>query len=143
MLVLRRKAGERIVINDSIEVTVLRVHGGKVRLGFTAPPSVHVLRQEAKRAGPAPREALPRDETLHRQEPTFSRDDVGGINIGVARGSETPEVAVGSSHGEKEGPTEVDCSCGPSLDENSQEEISRASTAAPCIGGGSGIGAGL
>ena len=49
MLVLRRKVGERIIINDSIEVTVLCVRGGKVRLGFSAPPSVRVLRHEALR----------------------------------------------------------------------------------------------
>jgi carbon storage regulator len=47
MLVLRRKVGERIIIGNSIEVTVVRVRGGKVRLGFTAPLSVHVVRGEA------------------------------------------------------------------------------------------------
>ncbi len=52
MLVLRRKVGERIMIGDSIEVTVLRVRGGKVRLGFTAPQSVRVNRQEALPAVP-------------------------------------------------------------------------------------------
>ena len=54
MLVLRRKIGERIIIDDRIEVTVLRVRGGKVRLGFTAPRSVRVLRQEVLRPGEAP-----------------------------------------------------------------------------------------
>jgi carbon storage regulator len=49
MLVLRRKVGERIIIGDSIEVTILRVRGGKVRLGFTAPQSVRVDRAEAQR----------------------------------------------------------------------------------------------
>jgi carbon storage regulator len=49
MLVLRRKVGERIMIGDSIEVTILRVQGGKVRLGFTAPRNVRVNRQEAIR----------------------------------------------------------------------------------------------
>jgi carbon storage regulator len=47
MLVLRRKVGERIMIGDAIEVTILRVQGGKVRLGFTAPRSVRVNRKEA------------------------------------------------------------------------------------------------
>jgi carbon storage regulator len=51
MLVLRRKIGERIVIDGRIEVTVLRIRGGKVRLGFAAPPSVRVLRQEVLRRG--------------------------------------------------------------------------------------------
>ncbi|HEV8002811.1 MAG TPA: carbon storage regulator [Planctomycetaceae bacterium] len=46
MLVLRRKIGERIVIDGRIEVTVLRVRGGKVRLGVAAPRSVRVLRKE-------------------------------------------------------------------------------------------------
>lgn len=46
MLILRRKIGERIVIDGHIEVTVLQVRGGKVRLGFNAPRSVRVLRQE-------------------------------------------------------------------------------------------------
>jgi carbon storage regulator len=49
MLVLRRKVGERIIIGDSIEVTVLHVRGDKVRLGFTAPREVRVYREEACR----------------------------------------------------------------------------------------------
>lgn len=40
MLVLQRKVGERIVINSSIEIAVLSVHGGGVRLGFEAPADV-------------------------------------------------------------------------------------------------------
>jgi carbon storage regulator len=52
MLVLRRKVGERIMIGDSIEVTILRVRGGKVRLGFTAPASIRVDREEARKCVP-------------------------------------------------------------------------------------------
>ena len=52
MLVLRRKVGDKIIIGDSIEVTVLHVRGGKVRLGFTAPKSVRVYRHEAARTQP-------------------------------------------------------------------------------------------
>jgi carbon storage regulator len=54
MLVLRRKIGERIIIDDRIEVTVLRVRGGKVRLGVAAPRSVRVLREEVLRPTEAP-----------------------------------------------------------------------------------------
>ena len=54
MLVLRRKIGERIVIDGRIEVTVLRVRGGKVRLGVAAPRSVRVLRQEVLRRAEIP-----------------------------------------------------------------------------------------
>ena len=46
MLVLTRRVGETLVINGGIRVTVLAVNGGKVRLGFEAPPSVTVLRGE-------------------------------------------------------------------------------------------------
>jgi carbon storage regulator len=49
MLILRRRIGERIVIDGRIEVTVLHIRGGKVRLGFSAPPSVRVLREEVLR----------------------------------------------------------------------------------------------
>ena len=37
MLVLSRKAGERISIGPEIEVTVLGIHKGRVKLGFLGP----------------------------------------------------------------------------------------------------------
>ena len=46
MLVLTRRVGDQIVINDTIRVTVVAIKGGKVRLGFTAPPTARVVRQE-------------------------------------------------------------------------------------------------
>lgn len=46
MLVLTRKAGERIVISDSIVVEVLEVQGNRVRIGIQAPQGVTILRQE-------------------------------------------------------------------------------------------------
>ncbi|MBK5004107.1 carbon storage regulator CsrA [Pseudomonas sp. S32] len=46
MLILTRKVGETIVINDTIRVTVLQVKGGQVRLGIEAPKDVSVHRQE-------------------------------------------------------------------------------------------------
>jgi len=46
MLVLTRKHGERIVINDNIIITVIDVRGDKVRLGVLAPKDVPVHRQE-------------------------------------------------------------------------------------------------
>jgi carbon storage regulator len=49
MLVLSRKMGETIVINDEIEVTVVAVKGDKVRLGIKAPDSVRVDREEVHR----------------------------------------------------------------------------------------------
>jgi carbon storage regulator len=48
MLVLSRRIGEEIVIDDNIHITVVAVNGGKVRLGITAPKSVRVDRQEVR-----------------------------------------------------------------------------------------------
>jgi len=47
MLVLSRKIGERIVISESVEVTVLKIHRNRVRLGVAAAPDVSVRRREA------------------------------------------------------------------------------------------------
>ncbi len=46
MLVLSRKKGERIVISDSIVVTVVDLRNGRVRLGVEAPKEVPVHRKE-------------------------------------------------------------------------------------------------
>jgi len=46
MLVLSRKQNERILVGDSVVVTVVRVSGDKVRIGIEAPPHVRVLRDE-------------------------------------------------------------------------------------------------
>lgn len=54
MLVLTRKVGERIRIGDSLEVTVLKVSGNKVKLGFAGPVQVPIQREELTR-----REARP------------------------------------------------------------------------------------
>jgi carbon storage regulator len=46
MLVLSRKAGEKILIGDGITVVVNRVAGGRVTLAIDAPNSVRILRGE-------------------------------------------------------------------------------------------------
>ena len=46
MLYLTRKIGESVVINDTIEDTVVEVRGKSIKLGFTFPPDVSVLRRE-------------------------------------------------------------------------------------------------
>ena len=48
MLVLARKLGQEIVIDDNITLKVLSVKGGTVRLGIEAPQSVPVERAELK-----------------------------------------------------------------------------------------------
>ncbi len=49
MLVLTRKIGERILIDGGISITVVDIGRGRVRLGFKAPKSVNILREEIPR----------------------------------------------------------------------------------------------
>ena len=58
MLVLTRKNGETICINQRIEVKVLSISGNTVKLGFSAPPHVNIRRQEL---GPAVKREAPRE----------------------------------------------------------------------------------
>ncbi|NLY02125.1 MAG: carbon storage regulator [Rhodopirellula sp.] len=46
MLVLSRKVNEEIVIGDDIRVRLVKIGGGRVRLGITAPPNLNVRRAE-------------------------------------------------------------------------------------------------
>jgi carbon storage regulator len=49
MLVLSRKIGQRIVIGEDIEVTVVEVRRDRVKLAFQAPTSVFIHREEVMR----------------------------------------------------------------------------------------------
>lgn len=57
MLVLTRKLGETIIVDGKTRVTIVAVEGGKVRIGFTAPPEVKIARQELLPGASGPRQA--------------------------------------------------------------------------------------
>lgn len=46
MLVLTRKIGESLAINENVRITVLEVKGKTVRLGIEAPDDIKIHRQE-------------------------------------------------------------------------------------------------
>ncbi|MCI9557307.1 carbon storage regulator [Oscillospiraceae bacterium 50-16] len=57
MLILQRKEGESLLIGEEVEVTVLAVEAGRVRLAIQAPREVPILRSELKAAAQTNREA--------------------------------------------------------------------------------------
>ncbi len=73
MLVLSRKVGERIVINNDIQVVVVSLEGNRCRLGVVAPAAVPVHRQEVY------------DEIRGRQAPpstlTFTGENSGDNSL--------------------------------------------------------------
>ena len=46
MLVLTRRKGEKLIINDNIKIAILGVNGGQVRVGIEAPKEVSIYRDE-------------------------------------------------------------------------------------------------
>jgi carbon storage regulator len=46
MLILSRKTGEKVIIGDDVELTVLGIKGTQVRIGISAPKEVAVHREE-------------------------------------------------------------------------------------------------
>lgn len=51
MLVLKRKLGQRVWIGENISVKVVRLTDGSVRLGFEAPKSLRIMREELLNPG--------------------------------------------------------------------------------------------
>lgn len=46
MLVLSRKAGEKLVIGENIVVEIVKIQGNRITLGIAAPADVKILRGE-------------------------------------------------------------------------------------------------
>lgn len=60
MLVLSRKSGESVCIGHGIQVKVLAIRGGTVKLGFAAPPEIAIRREEVPKAVEASPPVAPR-----------------------------------------------------------------------------------
>ncbi len=65
MLVLTRTSGESVQIDAAIQVTVISIGKGRVRLGISAPDHVRIIRSEVKRCRPDV--IVTREETCPRQ----------------------------------------------------------------------------
>lgn len=93
MLVLRRKAGEAIVLNGTITIHVLAVEGERVKLGINAPPEVVIVRSElleGQSSGPA--SSLPGAPIPPREPRPYTYRDPNG-----QRPYREPEEANGNS----------------------------------------------
>ena len=70
MLVLSRRSGESVQIGAHIEVKVLEISGGRVKLGFTAPPDVAIQRDDVRSAYPiAPETWVPCSAAIEAYAP--------------------------------------------------------------------------
>ena len=69
MLVLGRKATQRIVIDDNIELVVVAISGDRVKLGFNAPSDVQIHREEVYRRIQSEDGAADCDECHTRGQP--------------------------------------------------------------------------
>jgi carbon storage regulator len=46
MLVLTRKTGQKLIVNDNIEIVILETRGEAVKIGINAPKEVTIYREE-------------------------------------------------------------------------------------------------
>lgn len=74
MLILQRKEGESLRIGEDIEITVVSVDAGRVRLAIDAPRSLSILRTELLRAADT-NQASAREEAM----PTELLDFLGEV----------------------------------------------------------------
>ena len=98
MLVLTRKVGQTIVIDDEIHVTVVALKGDSVRLGITAPAAVLVDRSEIHehRGDRAEHTAMPRRVVafdVDRDSMACLRQALPGWEVNTASGATTGSLA--------------------------------------------------
>lgn len=84
MLVLSRKLGETIVIDERISVTVQRIAGSRVTLSIEAPAEVRVLRSELSPRTPEPRCAKAVVPAVGKPLPLLSPTNDPDISPGCA-----------------------------------------------------------
>ena len=64
MLVLHRKKGESLIINDNIKITIVDISGEKVKIAVEAPKEIPVLRSELVNAAEANKEAAVSENSI-------------------------------------------------------------------------------
>lgn len=85
MLYLSRKVGESIIINNTIEVTVMEVRGRVAKLGLDFPANVSVLRKEVHDR------ILQQNQAAIGMEGDFGEDIFSGLEVDLETRQETPQ----------------------------------------------------
>lgn len=67
MLVLSRKKGQSIMINDNIEISIIEIQGDQVRIGINAPKNISIHRKEI---------------FLEIQQENKKASQIGNVNLG-------------------------------------------------------------
>jgi peptidylprolyl isomerase len=112
MLVLTRRAGEKVVIDGAICVTVVEIKGDRIRLGVTAPKSVlvdrwevHERRQASGSGNPLPSApSAPKGESSVRTAQEGDHVQVHYLkrlqdgSVASSRGRAPLEVTIGTDH---------------------------------------------
>lgn len=75
MLVLTRREGETLIINDDIKVTVLSIKGNQVRIGIDAPQEIPVHREELLVSGGLTTEKEPIKSSIHKADTDLKAKD--------------------------------------------------------------------
>ncbi len=73
MLVISRRPGEKIFLGREIQITILEIKEGNVRLGIEAPPEVKILRGELYQAV--------REENIRAQQDLTPETKQGLVNL--------------------------------------------------------------
>lgn len=77
MLILSRKPGESIMIGDDIEIHLIEVEDGKVKLGIEAPKKIDILRKELYRqVGEENAKALGKKIEFNNIKDLFKQDKI-------------------------------------------------------------------
>ena len=94
MLVITRKTGERLIIGQDIEVTVLKIHGNRVKLGIHGPADVPIHRKElqARILHPSPDKGCGRTLSAGPTAEEQGEEEWGPPNLG-SRARLSSEIA--------------------------------------------------
>lgn len=84
MLVVRRRAGQSILIGEDVEIQVLEIGPARVKLGITAPAAISVVRSEVR---------LTREENLAAAR-RLSPEKLAAF-ASILRGGSSPAPAAG------------------------------------------------